>query len=208
MCVYGCVSVLLYRVLPLERGDAMGGPHSRPLSTGDGSSAAQYEMVLRWRWWQAMLPLCHTHTALGHLQKVSSCNSRYRIKKNIAWCDYIKESRKNFIHMNLSLKPSPGGYCASPLSYLSLAPSCGRLWDCMRSVLRRQDSVAELGAAVMQQADAAALWLLEALVLTLPQSLLQAYVVVSTDVGIMSPGTLVLAHTLFLACHVLKTASA
>ncbi|KAI3364247.1 hypothetical protein L3Q82_011050, partial [Scortum barcoo] len=46
-----------------------------------------------------------------------------------------------------------------------------RLWDCMRSVLRRQDSVAELGAAVMQQADVAALWLLEALILTLPQSL-------------------------------------
>lgn len=78
----------------------------------------------------------------------------------------------------------------------------------MRSVLRRQDSVAELGAAVMQQADAAALWLLEALVLTLPQSLLQAYVVVSTDVGIMSPGTLVLAHILFLVCQVLKKASA
>lgn len=55
-------------------------------------------------------------------------------------------------------------------------------------MLRRQDSVAELGAAVMQQADVAALWLLEALVLTLPQSLLQAYVVVSTDVGIASPG--------------------
>lgn len=55
-------------------------------------------------------------------------------------------------------------------------------------MLRRQDSVAELGAAVMQQADVAALWLLEALVLTLPQSLLQAYVVMSTDVGIASPG--------------------
>ncbi|KAF7653714.1 hypothetical protein LDENG_00079070 [Lucifuga dentata] len=62
-----------------------------------------------------------------------------------------------------------------------------RLWDCMQSVWRMQGSVAELGVAVMQQADAAALWLLEALVLTLPQSLLQAYVVVSTDVGIMSP---------------------
>lgn len=58
----------------------------------------------------------------------------------------------------------------------------------MRSVLRRQDSVAELGAAVMQQADVAALWLLEALVVTLPQSLLQAFVVMSTDVGIASPG--------------------
>lgn len=60
----------------------------------------------------------------------------------------------------------------------------------MRTVLRMQGSVAELGAAVMQQADVAALWLLEALILTLPQSLLQAYVVVSTDVGIMSPGSL------------------
>lgn len=55
-------------------------------------------------------------------------------------------------------------------------------------MLRRQDSVAELGASIMQQADVAALWLLEALVLTLPQSLLQAYVMVSTDVGFISPG--------------------
>lgn len=62
----------------------------------------------------------------------------------------------------------------------------------MRAVFRMQDSVADLGVAVMQQADVAALWLLEALVLTLPQSLLQAYVVVSTDVGIMSPGNLIL----------------
>lgn len=79
------------------------------------------------------------------------------------------------------------------LWFMSLSPSSGRLWDCMRSVLRMQGSVAELGASVMQQADVSALWLLEALVLTLPQSLLQAYVVVSTDVGIMSPGTLILA---------------
>uniref|UniRef100_A0A8C7Y0R0 XK-related protein n=1 Tax=Oryzias sinensis TaxID=183150 RepID=A0A8C7Y0R0_9TELE len=62
-----------------------------------------------------------------------------------------------------------------------------RLWDCMKSVLRREGSVSELGVVVMQQADVAALWVLEALVLTLPQSLLQAYVVVSTDVGITSP---------------------
>lgn len=71
---------------------------------------------------------------------------------------------------------------------MCLSPSRGRLWDCTRFVLRRQDSVAELGASIMQQADVAALWLLEALVLTLPQSLLQAYVIVSTDVGLISPG--------------------
>uniref|UniRef100_A0A3B3BK85 XK-related protein n=1 Tax=Oryzias melastigma TaxID=30732 RepID=A0A3B3BK85_ORYME len=71
-----------------------------------------------------------------------------------------------------------------------------RLWDCMKSVLRRQGSVAELGVVVMQQADVAALWVLEALVLTLPQSLLQAYVVVSTDVGITSPGNFSVIMTL------------
>lgn len=75
---------------------------------------------------------------------------------------------------------------------MCLSPSSGRFWDCMRSVLSRQDSVAELGAVVMQQADVAALWLLDALVLTLPQSLLQAYIMVSTDVGIISPGWITL----------------
>ena len=66
----------------------------------------------------------------------------------------------------------------------------------MRSVLHMQGSVAELGYSVMQQADVAALWLLEALVLTLPQTLLQAYVVVSTDVGFTSPGKL--SHALLM----------
>lgn len=147
-----------------------------------------------------MLPVCHTHTALGHLQKVRSV--RHRLSSDTIlyhYRIYKEEHRKNSININLSLKPSPGGYCVSHLWYLSLSPSSGRLWDCIKAVLRRQDSVAELGAAVMQQADVAALWLLEALVLTLPQSLLQAYVVVSTDVGIMSPGKrIVLA--LHLAC--------
>ena len=58
----------------------------------------------------------------------------------------------------------------------------------MCTLLRLRGSLAQLGVAVMQQADVAALWLLEALLLTLPQTLLQAYVVVSTDVGIISPG--------------------
>ncbi|XP_077567522.1 XK-related protein 5a [Stigmatopora nigra] len=62
-----------------------------------------------------------------------------------------------------------------------------RLWDCMRYVSHMHGSIAELGAVVMLQADVAALWLLEALVVSLPQSLLQAYIVVSTDVGVMSP---------------------
>lgn len=101
-----------------------------------------------------------------------------------------------------SLKPS-SAYLVL-LLLLCVSPSSGRLWDCMRSVLRRQDSVAEHGASVMQQADVAALWLLEALVLTLPQSLLQAYVVVSTDVGVISPGWII-GSVLFVAFHLIKT---
>ncbi|XP_062324344.1 XK-related protein 5a [Osmerus eperlanus] len=62
-----------------------------------------------------------------------------------------------------------------------------RLWDCMLSVWYMQGSAGELGAAVMQQADVSALRLLEALLLTLPQTLLQMYILVATDVGFMSP---------------------
>ncbi|XP_071006233.1 XK-related protein 5-like [Oncorhynchus clarkii lewisi] len=62
-----------------------------------------------------------------------------------------------------------------------------RLWDCMISVWDMQGSAGELGAAVMQQADVSALRLLEALVLTLPQTLLQTYVLAVTDVELHSP---------------------
>lgn len=41
---------------------------------------------------------------------------------------------------------------------------------------------------IMQQADASALRLFEALVVTLPQTLLQTYVLICTDIGVKSPG--------------------
>lgn len=41
---------------------------------------------------------------------------------------------------------------------------------------------------IMQQADVSALRLFEALVVTLPETLLQAYVLICTDIGIKSPG--------------------
>lgn len=41
---------------------------------------------------------------------------------------------------------------------------------------------------IMQQADASALRLLEALVVTLPETLLHTYVLICTDIGIKSPG--------------------
>ncbi|XP_010887803.1 XK-related protein 5a isoform X2 [Esox lucius] len=63
-----------------------------------------------------------------------------------------------------------------------------RLWDCMMSVWNMQGTSEELGAAVMQQADVSALRLLEALVLTLPQTLLQTYILAVTDVELDSPG--------------------
>ncbi|XP_068168990.1 XK-related protein 5b [Antennarius striatus] len=58
-----------------------------------------------------------------------------------------------------------------------------RLWECM--CLPDEDVYGE----IMQQADASALRLLEALVVTLPQTLLQTYVLICTDIGIKSPAS-------------------
>lgn len=46
----------------------------------------------------------------------------------------------------------------------------------------------DLYGEIMQQADASALRLFEALVVTLPETLLQTYVLICTDIGIKSPG--------------------
>lgn len=46
----------------------------------------------------------------------------------------------------------------------------------------------DLYGEIMQQADVSALRLFEALVVTLPQTLLQTYVLICTDIGIKSPG--------------------
>uniref|UniRef100_A0A3B5M402 XK-related protein n=1 Tax=Xiphophorus couchianus TaxID=32473 RepID=A0A3B5M402_9TELE len=55
-----------------------------------------------------------------------------------------------------------------------------RLWDCMR--LPDEDVYGE----IMQQADVSALRLFEALVVTLPETLLQTYVLICTDIGVPS----------------------
>uniref|UniRef100_A0A667WUR4 XK-related protein n=1 Tax=Myripristis murdjan TaxID=586833 RepID=A0A667WUR4_9TELE len=56
-----------------------------------------------------------------------------------------------------------------------------RLWECMR--LQGEDVYGD----IMQQADVSALRLFEALVVTLPETLLQTYVLICTDIGIKSP---------------------
>ncbi|XP_068597221.1 XK-related protein 5b [Brachionichthys hirsutus] len=58
-----------------------------------------------------------------------------------------------------------------------------RLWECM--YLPDEDVYGE----IMQQADASALRLFEALVVTLPQTMLQTYVLICTDIGIKSPAS-------------------
>lgn len=63
-------------------------------------------------------------------------------------------------------------------------PFTCRLWECM--TLPDMDLYGE----IMQQADASALRLFEALVVTLPQTLLQTYVLICTDIGVKSPGSL------------------
>ncbi|XP_030232083.1 XK-related protein 5b [Gadus morhua] len=64
-----------------------------------------------------------------------------------------------------------------------------RLWECL--VLPEEDVYGE----IMQQADVSALRLFEALVVTLPQTLLQTYVLICTDIGIKSP-----ASVCFVVC--------
>lgn len=46
----------------------------------------------------------------------------------------------------------------------------------------------DLYGEIMQQADVSALRLFEALVVTLPETLLHTYVLICTDIGIKSPG--------------------
>ncbi|XP_060897057.1 XK-related protein 5b isoform X1 [Labrus mixtus] len=64
-----------------------------------------------------------------------------------------------------------------------------RLWECI--CLPDEDVYGE----IMQQADVSALRLFEALVVTLPQTLLQTYVLICTDIGIKSP-----ASVCFVVC--------
>ncbi|KAG7279127.1 hypothetical protein CRUP_022322 [Coryphaenoides rupestris] len=64
-----------------------------------------------------------------------------------------------------------------------------RLWECM--CLPEEDVYGE----IMQQADVSALRLFEALVVTLPQTLLQTYVLICTDIGVKSP-----ASVCFVVC--------
>lgn len=65
--------------------------------------------------------------------------------------------------------------------FLWLITGPHRLWECMH--LPDEDLYVE----IMQQADASALRLFEALVVTLPETLFQTYVLICTDIGIKSP---------------------
>ncbi|XP_073682526.1 XK-related protein 5-like [Garra rufa] len=58
-----------------------------------------------------------------------------------------------------------------------------RLWSCMKSHSRQ----VKFGASLMQQADVSALLLIEALTLSLPQSLLQTYSLFTLQPGFLSP---------------------
>lgn len=60
-----------------------------------------------------------------------------------------------------------------------------RLWSCMKS----QAEQVQFGAVLIQQADVSVLCLIEALTLSLPQSLLQTYSLFTHHTGLLSPGT-------------------
>ncbi|KAK6488868.1 XK-related protein 5a [Huso huso] len=62
-----------------------------------------------------------------------------------------------------------------------------RYWDCAWSMVRAQRTAGGLGAMVMQQGDVSALHLLEALLLSLPQTLLQSYLLVTAEISLITP---------------------
>ncbi|KPP66475.1 XK-related protein 5-like [Scleropages formosus] len=62
-----------------------------------------------------------------------------------------------------------------------------RLWDCMRTLWHLEEPEGGFSALVMQQADVSVLRLIEVLLLTLPETVLQTYYLFTTDVGILSP---------------------
>lgn len=66
--------------------------------------------------------------------------------------------------------------------YTSIFSGLHRLWECMC----QPDE--DVYGYIMQQADISALRLFEALVVTLPETLLHTYVLICTDIGLKSPG--------------------
>lgn len=128
-----------------------------------GSSVAQLSVVpVRWMHPQEVSHL-DTHTAPGYIQTVGLvcvCSTR---------TVYSMTNRTFMVDDYDDNDPS--------------LPGPHRLWECMS--LPDEDVYGE----IMQQADASALRLFEALVVTLPQTLLQTYVLICTDIGIKSPGT-------------------
>ncbi|TRY84512.1 hypothetical protein DNTS_035850 [Danionella cerebrum] len=62
-----------------------------------------------------------------------------------------------------------------------------RFWDCCETEWRSQGSSQSHAQEVMQQADVSALRLLEVLLMTLPQMLLQTYALTITDYSLSSP---------------------
>ncbi|XP_041928229.1 XK-related protein 5b isoform X1 [Alosa sapidissima] len=78
-----------------------------------------------------------------------------------------------------------------------------RLLKCMRTLWRQQDKDVGVGNVVMQQADVSALGLLEALLVSLPQTLLHTYILFSSDQGLSSPVSLACGLCLLSLCWAL-----
>lgn len=89
--------------------------------------------------------------------------------------------------MIMTIKISP-----SLSLYPSIFRGLYRLWECMC----QPDE--DVYGYIMQQADVSALRLFEALVVTLPETLLHTYVLICTDIGIKSPGKWCRGNFLYL----------
>ncbi|XP_062378180.1 XK-related protein 5-like [Sardina pilchardus] len=78
-----------------------------------------------------------------------------------------------------------------------------RLWRCVRTLWRQQDRDVGVASVVLQQADVSALLLLEALLVSLPQTLLHTHILFSSDEGLSSPVSLACGLCLLSLCWAL-----
>ncbi len=74
------------------------------------------------------------------------------------------------------------------VSFIVMCVLCVRFWDCSVCEWTARGSSQSHAQEVMQHADVSALRLLEVLMITLPQTLLQTYALTVTDYAFSSPG--------------------
>lgn len=141
--------------------------------------------VLSFRWYRADgdTRICHNfvvHTL--HLGIFKRCVRLWWLPVKVNPCHHSflrKQEIRYFMRYELFMRMNTWSF---------VFVWCVRLWDCSRSEWTAPGSSQSHAQEVMQHADASALRLLEVLLMTLPQTLLQTYALTAPGFGLSSPG--------------------